>query len=228
MTIETLQVLWIDEDRRERFIIGSLRREPEGFVFTYGDLTGAKRHGFTPLPEFPDSDREYASRELFATFSERLPDPRRPDYARFLSELGLEAPAAAFEILARSGGMLATDRIELAEERSVGDDFTRPLVFQVRGTQHHLKPEDRPLSPGEELRVGREPTNGYDPHACPLLRDDDAKVGFVPKSYSLAVAAAVDRGLSLRVTIRRSVILPRQSDPAGSRPTWIAELFRSA
>lgn len=229
MTIDTLQVLWIDEDRRERFIIGTLRRDDEaGFEFAYRDLGDARDHGFTLLPEFPVDDRRYSSTELFATFAERLPDARRPDYARFLSMLGLVAPADDFEILARSGGMLATDRVELAEERLVGDDFARPLLFQVRGTQYHLTPDDRPLRPGEELRVVREPGNDYDPHACPLVREDDAKVGFVPKSYSHAVAAAVDRGLRLRVTVRRSIILPRQREPSGSHPTWLAELSRSA
>lgn len=225
--IDTLQVLWIDEKLRERHPVGTLRRENGRFVFTYGDLVDATAHGFSPLPEFRDASREYVSTRLFATFAERLPSIRRSDRGRILSELGLDEPADDFEILARSGGTLATDRLELAERRVPGDTFDRPLIFQVRGTQFHQQPVDRPLIAGEDLRPEQDPTNAFDSHACPLVRMDGTRVGFVPKAYSAAVAAALRAGIRLRVTLQGSVLLPRQQPPSGSEPTWIARLERA-
>lgn len=224
MTINTLQVLWIDEDRRERHPIGVLRREAGRYHYEYRDLSKASEHGFGLLPEFPDATRVYTSPKLFATFAERLPDSRRSDRARIFSDLGLSDPADEFDILARSGGTLATDRVELAEERSIGDTFERPLVFQIRGTQYHPQPDDRPLLVGETLRILREPDNKWDADACVLLREDGLRAGFVPKAYSTAVAAAHDAGRSLVVVLLRSVLLPRQQPPTGSEPTWMAEL----
>jgi len=224
MTIDTLQVMWIDADRRERHRVGSLRRDGGTFRFAYDDLTTAIEHGFAHLPEFPASSREYASDRLFATFADRLPDPRRSDRGRMVAELGLEEPADDFDLLARSGGTLATDRIELAEHREVGDRFERPLTFQVRGTQYNPTPADQPLVPGEVLTVQCDPRNEYDEYACELHRGDGLRVGFVPKSYAEVVAAAVHAGLPLRVVLLHSILLPRQQPPTGSEPTWIAEI----
>jgi hypothetical protein len=42
-----------------------------------------------------------------------------------------------FEILAASGGIQMTDRIELAEHRAEGDDLSVPLFIRVAGTRYY-------------------------------------------------------------------------------------------
>ncbi len=156
MTIDRLQVLWIDGDRRERHRIGRLSRAVGVYTFVYGDVTEAMAHGFLPPPEFPDLTKTYTAARLFSTFADRVPSKRRPDRLRILGALGLDATADEFDILARSGGILATDSLELAEDRDAGDDLTHPLVFRVGGARHF--PQARPLEIGEALGVAREPT----------------------------------------------------------------------
>ncbi|MFO0681751.1 MAG: HIRAN domain-containing protein [Sandaracinus sp.] len=226
MTIDDLQVLWIDCERRERHPIGSLRRRLDRYLFSYGDLAAAREHGFELLPEFADPHVEYSSTKLFATFAERVPSVRRADRVGLLATLGLDESADDFEILARSGGTLATDRIELAEQRPTDDRLERPLIFQVRGTQYNHPSADRPLRVGEELWIRRSPENPFDTNACELIRADGSKIGFIPKAHSAVVAAALAEGATFEIKLIRTVILPRHPAPTGSEPTWIAELRR--
>lgn len=221
VTIDRLQVLWIDESRRGRHPVGELRRENGRFLFEYGDIAEAVASGFAPLPEFREIGRKYASDRLFATFAERIPSTRRSDRVRILRSLNLIDSADDFEILARSGGALATDRVEVVETRSVGDDFKRPLAFPIAGTRHH--PLKTPLVPNEQLAVVSVSTNPYDTNACELRRSTGELAGFVPRAFSEAVAHALGGGIPLQVAVLRSI-----RDPKSEEPRWIGLLAATA
>lgn len=111
--ILSLRVFWIDNLGLWQHI-GTLSRDEKGFHFHYEDLRSAKANGFLSLVEFPDQGRRYSSPKLFLTFSERLPDIRRPDLKELRSSLGLTDDSDPFEVLSRSSGALATDRIRLS------------------------------------------------------------------------------------------------------------------
>ena len=218
MTIERLQVLWIDDDRRARHRIGRLSRAAGVYSFAYvEDVTSAAQKGFTPLPEFPDLARVYTAPKLFVTFADRVPSKKRPDRERIVTALGLAADAGDFDILARSGGILATDSVELAEDRDPDDDLCRPLTFRVAGARRY--PQTRPLTVGEALTVTHEAANEYDHDACVLVRETGEKAGYIPKAYSDLVARACDAGRHLRVELIAAVSLEAQPDPQ-----WVATM----
>ena len=79
---DRLFVLWHGPSRkRMRHVIGELRREPDGYAFTYDERAkAAAAAGFRPLVEFPRLRKEppYRSAYLFSTFargSRRRSDP---------------------------------------------------------------------------------------------------------------------------------------------------------
>jgi hypothetical protein len=102
--------MWRDPQQTRR-AIGRLWRDADALHFAY---EAEVPEGFHLLPEFPER-RTYTSRNLFPTFALRIPSPRRPDYRAILGRWGVEHPDDPFEVLARSGGILATDMIELCE-----------------------------------------------------------------------------------------------------------------
>lgn len=82
------------------------------YSFAYLKLAERLAH-FEPLPGLPDVHRRYDSDQLFPVFANRVMPRRRPDYDLFTARLDLTGDADPFEVLARSGGRRATDRIEV-------------------------------------------------------------------------------------------------------------------
>ena len=89
--------------------------QPDGeatFRFVYLKAT-EQFDGFRPLPGLPDLHRVYESEQLFPVFRNRQMRRRRPDYEDYVRELDLDVSTDPFEVLARSEGWRATDRIEV-------------------------------------------------------------------------------------------------------------------
>lgn len=66
------------------------------------------------IGEFKDLDRTYVSKELFITFSLRLPNRRRKDYQKFLAENNLQN-SSDLEVLLFTKGKLPTDFLSIEE-----------------------------------------------------------------------------------------------------------------
>ena len=112
----TLYMAWQDRvSSRAWFPVGRLDIEPQVHRFRY--IRGAKRAqeqgGFWTLAEFPDLYETYTSPQLFATFQNRVINPRRPDRERYLKHLALPTDADPYEIMAVSGGKRVTDSYEV-------------------------------------------------------------------------------------------------------------------
>ncbi len=113
--VKSLGVLWKDlQDRRH--LIGQLDRVEDGFEFRYVD--GVQELDFRGLPEFPLDAGPFVRRQLFATFSSRLPSPARPDFKKMLASWGVVSVDDQLEILAKSGGYSATDSMEFYEVKA--------------------------------------------------------------------------------------------------------------
>lgn len=212
--IDRLFVLWRDHHDRTRHEVGQLWRGEGGFRFAYeDDLSFARKRGFRPLPQFPElrtKQRPYVSPYLFSTFLERIPNPDRPDYLEALQEIGSESGDDQLEVLARSGGILLTDSIELAEYRADDDGLSRPLVFRLAGQRFQPAPA-RELHEGDLIELHREPQNQFDANATVVLRVDGEKVGYVPRYYARMLAHLLESGALVRGKADRRIRMPEET-----------------
>jgi len=229
MTIDKLFVIWSAPSDGGRHLVGRLARRHVGSMFHFwyeDDLSAAFAKGFTFLPSFPEyrrSDLPYEARYLFATFADRIPSAQRIDAARMLASWGVAHPDDQFEVLAKSGGLRATDRIELAEYRAVDDPLFEPLEFRVAGMKY-VPPDARGgLAIGMVLRFEREPTNPHDPNATVVARTiDGMRAGYVPRQYSAMIASLLGGGVALEAVAIRELVLPDDA------PRWVVRATRVA
>ena len=214
--------MWGEPEGGRRLAIGELWCDAQGFAFGYGhEVDLASEKGFRLLPEFPvrrELDAPYRSAYLFATFAQRIPSQRRPDFEQILESWGVRAGDSELEILARSGGVQMTDRIELAEYRSDDDALEQPLVVRVAGMKHYTGASR--VKEGDSVLLEREPHNAYESCATAILTEGGEKIGYVPQQYAKLIAALLDAGVALEAQALR-----RLTEPAdGGR--WLVQLSR--
>lgn len=200
MVVETerLWAMWRDE-ANQRQQVGQLWHAPDGYRFSYeAELPPT----FHLLAEFPEH---------------RGP---RPDYRTMLDSWGVENPDDQLEILARSGGIQATDWIELSEWRPEADDLTRPLLARVAGLNRW--PGVDTVGAGDTVELRREPSNQRDPFATELFLQSGLKLGYVPKPYTKTIASVLDTG----ATLRGRMVTPIGLE--GSYPRWLMRIERAA
>jgi len=221
--VERLFVLWRDQTQSRR-VVGELWRTAEGFAFGYSDELPSESDGFMPPAEFPEIRRTsepYRAAYLFPTFAQRIPGPGRPDRDRMLRDWGVLNADDVLEILARSGGVQLTDRIELAEYRAEDDELREPVEFRIAGaSQPRFSGAAKLVSVGDRLGLKREPENTHDRFATIVLEGAGAALGYVPKQYSRMVARLLDSGVALAATAQRLLVSP----DAGR---WVVRLTRA-
>jgi hypothetical protein len=150
-TARRLVVAWQHPESRLISPVGFLSYDEHSYRFAYIrhalDVTD-----FQPLLGFPDLHRSYDSEDLFPLFAQRAMDPRRRDYHRYLTRLGLDEEAGPLEQIARSQGRRQGDSIQLLPEPEVsGDQLT--FLFLVNGTRHVLEPM---ILKGRDVHVSNE------------------------------------------------------------------------
>jgi hypothetical protein len=206
-----LFVLWRAPDDGTRFAIGELWCGADrGFAFAYTEeLPLALARGFSLLPEFPSNstrDDPYASPYLFASFAQRIPSPKRPDYRQILDSWGVEREDDLLEILSLSGGIQATDRLELAEYRAVDDDLSRPLQFRIAGMRY--QDQIALVRVGDRFDLRHDARNVHDADAVLVLGREQTRVGFVPRQYSRMIRRLLEAGRELETTAIRELAVP--------------------
>lgn len=191
---QRLVVAWQHPERRLIEPVGMLTFDGHMYAFTY--IRNALRvKDFRPLLGFADLHHTYTAQSLFPLFAQRVMDPRRPDYDRYLARLGLEGEPGPLEQIARSQGRRQGDTIQLLPVPAAGDELT--FLFLVNGVRHV---PDRPLMLGDgEIHVSRgqvedalgqlrqgddlglvnEPQNPVNPQAV-LVTASSVPVGWVP------------------------------------------------
>jgi hypothetical protein len=195
-TIRRLVVTWQHPEDRLIDPIGLLDFDGESYRFGY------IRHAldvkdFRPLLGFRELDAIYASDHLFPIFAQRVMDPRRPDYQRYVERLGLPEDATPWEQIARSQGSRVGDTIQLLPE-PVNDGGTITGQFLVHGVRHvpgrsvtfggrrievtreEVESALATLSPGDRLDIARQPENKWNPLALMVLAQSVTPVGWVP------------------------------------------------
>lgn len=220
---QRLWVVWGEPTEGRRRRIGELWRDREGYAFAYvKEADAAQTEGFKLLPEFPEprtTDAPYRSRYLFSTFAQRIPSPKRADFDSIMAAWGVLNTDDPLEVLAASGGVQMTDRIELAEHRADDDDLSSPLFIRVAGTRYY--PAAEQIQADTELELARELSNPQDASATMLRTPDGQQIGYVPKQYSRIVARALDAGQPVTAVAVRWLAVP------GAKRRLVARLSKA-
>jgi len=215
-----LVVTWEHPDTRAISPVGFLTYDGSTYVFVY--LRQAlEAEGFRPLVGFPDLRRRYESDQLFPLFAQRVMDPHRADYARYVDRLGLNPDELdPWEQLARSEGTRQGDTIQLLPNPGRDPNGIwrcRTLVHGLRWipmrattvdgvarevTSAELEVALTSLQVGDDLELVMEPSNRYNPRAVVVLDRSRIPLGYLPDlmtegfgrlSQAASVAARVVR-----------------------------------
>lgn len=182
----TLFVAWQDSKSRRWFPIGRLEASENGFEFSYtkGVLNAEECCGFKGLQSFPALDETYESSELFPVFSNRVLPQSRPDFVSFVEYLNLQSDSVdPMKVLARSGGVRATDQVEVfpfPERTKDGKYIAHFFAHGVRYLEEDSQKLIESLSPGELLTLVPEPENEHDALAI-QVQGRGAKLGYCPR-----------------------------------------------
>jgi HIRAN domain len=197
MRPQRLIVSWQHPTDRGIHAVGELTFDGETYEFAY--LRNAEAIvDFRPLLGFPELHERYRSTHLFPLFAQRVMDPRRQDYVRYVTRLGLDpANSTPWEQISRSGGSRQGDTLQL---------FPRPIIengrvhcsFLVHGVRH-IPSKSRNLDghtvevskaeheqalsglvPGDPLLLAREPENEANPRAIVITDNNGTPLGYVP------------------------------------------------
>ncbi len=175
-------------ETRAWYPIGRLEHHPEDELFRFGYTGGATRAreqaGLKPLDSFPNFETIYEDRNLFPFFQNRLLSKKRPDYKEYMSLLDLPLDSDPLDILSVSGGIRATDNLEIFPEIRRGMDGRFHCRFFLHGWRYvneiarerinHLKLD-------EKLRVSIELNNPSTQLAIQVMTEDYVMLGWSPR-----------------------------------------------
>lgn len=183
----------------------------DGKLYHFAYTSGAKElPNFVPFGRMNELDAEYLSEQLFPLFANRLLPKSRPEYKDYLNWLGL-TPAShdAFEELARTGGLRATDTLELIPCPEPTSSNQYEVYFFCRGLRYLpavSQAGSLTLTKGERLYLMQDIQNSSDDMAL-LLRTGDpvSLVGYVPRYYSAEFTRLISLvgGDATKVTVEK-------------------------
>ncbi|MCM2395767.1 HIRAN domain-containing protein [Rhizobium sp. S95] len=175
---------WQDPDTQRWLPVAKLVNQRGYFVFGY--TRGAQvSKNFLPFGRMNDVSSLYISDELFPIFANRVMNEKRPEYARYARWSGLDRESDPLRLMARIGGVRATDALQVSPVPEKSRDGRYRSVFFVHGISH-LAPDsaDRvaALEPGEVLFPMLDIQNPYDGNAvCLRTRDPAVIIGYCPR-----------------------------------------------
>ncbi|MGQ0743435.1 MAG: hypothetical protein ACT4OS_03670 [Acidimicrobiales bacterium] len=159
------------------------RKGPDGEHYSFAYLKLAERlQGFEPLPGLINLHERYDNDRLFPVFANRVMPRSRPDYDLLASRVDLSGDADPFEVLARTGGRRATDRIEVFAGPERTPDGESCVLFFARGIRHVPGAADAvaALRPGDLLTLADDAQNEHNPRAVLLRISDRRQIGWIP------------------------------------------------
>ena len=209
--VHRLLVCWQHPETRAIEPVGILSYRGQLYQFQYL-VRAASVDGFPGLLGFDDLEGTYVAEELFPFFAQRVMDPRRPDYQRFITELSLSGEDSPWELLARTHGKREGDTV-LVFPVPRADEHGWECSFLVHGVRHMTKktvPVDgeqqggysadqleallASLKSGDVLELLPEPTNKWSDSAVLVLNSARLPIGYVPDLLGPAVCAALKAG----------------------------------
>jgi hypothetical protein len=199
------------QDNVSRTWLPVARLTHEGNLYRFSYTLGAKElPNFVPFGRMDELSAEYVSEKIFPLFANRLLPKSRPEYKEYLKWLGLsDVNHDALDELARTGGIRATDSLELIPCPEPTSTNQYEVFFFCRGLTYLpevSQAKSLTLSAGERLCLMQDIQNASDEMAL-LLRTNDpvTLVGYVPRYYSsefTRLLSLVDKD-DVKVTVER-------------------------
>ena len=184
--------------------VGVLTRRSEGdcAVYRFVYLKAAEQFdGFQGLPGLPDLHTTYESEQLFPVFRNRVMPRRRPDYEDYVHGLNLDVETDPFEVLIRSEGRKATDRVEVFAHPERTSDNELTMLFFLRGVRHLSGALEAVagVQPGDVLELVDEPTNPVNQRAMLISTRTGKQIGWVPDCLVDTVHELREQGTRVQV-----------------------------
>lgn len=216
--VQTLLVVWQDENSRSYYHIGTLSYFNGFYEFTYTAKDGQKKlgdalkNGYMIHPAFPDITKTYRSKKMFAAFDRRIPFTDRKDYSDILADLGLDESASKMDILRATRGRLAGDAYSFEQPLRMDHNNNLSSSFYIHGMRHRDLPTEWSswMKKHSALNLVQEPDNEYDRYAVAVYTKAGKHLGYIPAFYSNAVFSLIQNGLS---PIIRVVYVNEKSHP---------------
>ncbi len=194
--MNTLFVAMQDRTSRRWAPVARLTRSNGQYRFVY--TRGCRKvPRFEAFGRLTDLNAEYVSDTLFPLFANRVLAKVRPEYRRYMQWLGLnQEDHDAIDELGRTGGVRATDGLELIPCPEPTDDQRYEILFFARGWRH-LPPECRgsieQLQAGQRLFLMQDVQNDRDTMALMMRTGEPIRlVGYVPRYYANDVVRLLD------------------------------------
>lgn len=186
--MKALFIAYQDKTTRRWAPVGKLTRLPDSYRFVY--TKGVKNFpNFVPFGRMTNLDAVYRSKELFPLFANRVLPKNRPEHAEYLQWLGLSAEEHdSIDELSRTGGLRATDNLELIPCPAPSSDGYFEEFFFCRGIAHahpSTKAAVGHLRQGDRLFLMRDIQNDMDAAALALRTDDPfSMIGYTPAYFA--------------------------------------------
>lgn len=170
----------------------------DGKFYHFAYTRGAKNlPDFVPFGRMTELDAEYVSEQIFPLFANRLLPKSRPEYKDYLNWLGLTGVSHdILEELGRTGGLRATDSLELIPCPEPTSSNQYEVYFFCRGLRHmsaDSQARSLALVKGEQLFLTKDIQNVSDGMALILRTEEPVTlVGYVPRYYSAEFSRLID------------------------------------
>ncbi|MFF5996031.1 HIRAN domain-containing protein [Lysinibacillus sp. KU-BSD001] len=207
---QSLWLVWQNSETRLNYHIGTLSFTDNQYEFSYTwqsegvqKVRGALDNGYILHPSFPDLKKNYVSNKLFAAFDRRLPSDIRSDFEQILDEFHLKKESTKMDLLEQTRGKLATDFYS----------FEKPLIIQegklatkffINGMRHQNNLPSNWMDivkTTNKIYLKLEPENPVDYNAIAVYAGMGTKLGFVPRFYTTAISALMNRGMEIKLKV---------------------------
>lgn len=188
----SVYLAWQDYNTRKWHVVGLLKMRGSEFLFNY--TVGAKiSDNFIPFSGMDDLSKTYISKDIFPLFRNRLLSSKRPEYPNFIKWLGLDSETATpINVLARSGALRATDKLQMFNAIEVKSDGSFKHFFFSHGLGHLQKSASDRVSQlvgNDKLYLCLDCQNEYDGDAVLIRAENPAEiVGYCPRYISNSIS----------------------------------------
>ena len=187
MITQKLVLTWRCPHNGKWIPVGKLSRDKGKYIFEYtaGAHEAKQNNAFIPFAAMDDLTITYESDELFPVFCNRLLQKSRPEYDDYIDWLDLEKNKfSPLEELARSGGIRATDSMQLFPIPRKQNDLYEMFFFShgIRHLSSSYIERTNHLNHGNRLFLMLDVQNLCDQFALALRTDDPPEiVGYTPR-----------------------------------------------